>query len=140
LCCGENSKQRVDRLVKEGKIPRQAIIEAEKFWQTNLCEPLVGPRESKITVTLSDLYHAIVDPRVWRHPERIKTALKSVVEIVESRIDPAYEVWICRWREDGKEITAIAVIAPNRTLKTFHIIDDKRIKRFKKGVKVLWSK
>ncbi|MGI9863115.1 hypothetical protein SDD30_17215 [Moorella naiadis] len=137
---GENSKQRIDRLIKEGKMPQQAVIEAEKFWQTNLRKPLVGPLGVEITVTLGDFYHAIVDPRIWRHPERIKMALKSVVEIVESKNYPSYEVWICRWKEDGKEITAIAVIAPDRTLKTLHIGDEKRIKRLKKGVKILWSK
>ncbi len=136
---GEIPKQRVERLVREGKMPREAVIKAEAFWETDLRKPLLDPRGVNVTVTLNDVYHVIVDPRIWRHPERIKKILNFVVEIVESKT-PGFEVLISEWGENGKTIYAYAVIALNKTLKVAHVVDKKKIRQLKKGAKVLWVK
>ncbi len=120
-------------------MPAEAVATAKSFWESRLQEPVVDPRGIEVIVTMDDLYHLIVDPRIWRRPERIEKILTSVVEVVESKI-PGFEILISEWEEDGKKTYTYAVLSLDKTVKTAHVVDEKKIRQLKRGAKVLWSK
>jgi hypothetical protein len=81
----ETTKERIDRLVAEGKIPPEAVERAERLWSERLIHGVLMPNGETAIVQLSDLYHLIVDRRIWREPERFERMLAAVFEIRTAR-------------------------------------------------------
>jgi hypothetical protein len=125
--------------VAEGKLPRSAVDRAEAVWQSQLRVGLRLPNGELVRVTLDDLYHVMVDPRIWRKPERIAQAVQSVFEI---RSAPGgRRLSLSRWPEaDGERIAAL-IIDRHGALRMLHLIDERRLRRYiRRGGDVSWRR
>jgi hypothetical protein len=119
-------------------MPREAVSRAERLWETRLRDGITMPNGEIARVEASDLYHLIVDDRIWRHPERIERALRHVFEIRAARSDRRQA--FSRWREpDGERLASVILMADNRVW-SLHLIDERRLRRYTRGGgAVLWS-
>lgn len=133
----EPPRERIERLVAEGLMPWAAVEQAERLWQERLRHGVTIPNGEQVWITLDDLYHVIVDSRIWRHPERIARALESVFEI--RALEHGRRLAFSRWYEGGRERLAALVLYPDRTLRTMHLIDERRLRRYTRKVgEVVW--
>jgi hypothetical protein len=134
----ETSRERIERLIREGKLTAGAVANAEAVWHARLREGTIIPNGERITVTLSDLYHVIVDPRISRKPERVERALLGIFEIRTTRYDRREA--LTSWEEDGKALSGIAILDTNNTLRSLHIVDDRRLRRVMRKEGLLWKR
>jgi hypothetical protein len=134
----ETSRERAERLIREGKLTAEAVANAEAIWREYLREGTTIPNGERITVTLSDLYHVIVDPRISRKPERIERALLGIFEIRQARYDRREA--LTSWEEDGKVLSGIAILDTNNTLRSLHIVDHRRLRRAIRKEDLLWKR
>jgi hypothetical protein len=119
-------------------LPREAVVRAEKLWGERLRHGVRMPNGEMVRLERSDLYHVLVDDRVWRHPERIETALSNVFEIRRAHGDRRQA--FSRWREPEGERLASIILQPDNRVWSFHLIDERRLRRYaRKGGEVLWS-
>ena len=95
----------MDRLVTIGNIPLDAVIYAEGVWLERWQDNMVLPNGEVATVTLSDLYHLIVDSRIWRKPERIEYSLKGIFEMRSAEQDR--RVALSQWDEEDETILGV---------------------------------
>lgn len=134
----ETPRERIERLVREGRIMQEAVDEAERVWHERLRDGVRMPNRETVQITLDDLYHAIVDPRILRHPERIESAITHIYEIRASygRRREAYSKW---FEGEAQELAVVILEAENR-LWSVHLIDEDRLKRYtRKAGEVLWT-
>jgi hypothetical protein len=135
----EPPRERIERFVAEGQMPRDAVEQAERLWQAWLRHGVTMPNGEQVRITLDDLYHIIVDSRIWRHPERIARALESVFEI--RALEHGSRLAFSRWYEGEQERLAALVLYPDRTLRTMHLIDERRLRRYTRKVgEVVWRR
>lgn len=133
-----DSKERLDRLIAEGKLSPDAVEAAERLWTESLRAGIQMPNGETIVVTLGDLYHVVVDPRVLRHPERIATAIGAVFEIRSA--ERGRRLAFARWTENAAVRLAVIVIDSDNTLRMLHLIDERRLERYTRGeAYVLWK-
>ncbi len=133
----ESSRDRIERLIREGKVTQDAVNEAERLWRERLREGVRMPNGEVVKMALDDLYHAIVDPRIWRHPDRIERAIANVFEIRASHSQrrQAYS----SWPEGATKQLAALVLEKDNRLWSVHLIDERRLQRYtKKAGEVLW--
>ncbi len=118
-------------------MPREAVDEAERIWQERLRAGISLPNGDTVAVTRDDLYHIIVDSRIWRHPERIELALRGIFEIRDAGVGRRQA--FSRWQEpEGERLTSV-ILDPDNTLRTLHLIDERRLRRYlRQGGAVLW--
>ncbi len=135
----ETARERIERVVAEGQMPQSAVDKAEQIWdERHWGDGVRMPNGETVRVTRGDLYHAIIDPRVWRHPERIETALRNVFEIRASYGDR--KMAFAKWVEDGSERLAVAIITPEYTLQALHLIDERRLRRYmRREGETIWT-
>lgn len=135
----ESPRARVERLIQEGKISREAVAEAERCWRERLSRGIELPSGEIVRVTFNDLYHVIVDRRILLRPERIEAALTSAFEIRTARQER--RLVFSRWREGEAERLAVAVLDADFTLKSLHLIDERRLQRYTRhSGDVLWKR
>src|SRR2546430_2634675 len=96
----ESSAERIARLVTEGWMPQAAVAAAEQLWRQRLVPGVRMPNGEVAVIELSDLYHLLVDPRIWRQPERIERLLSGVFEIRDA--DLGRRRALSYWEEDEK--------------------------------------
>ena len=133
----ESPRDRIERLIREGKVTQDVVNEAERLWRERLREGVRMPNGEVVKIALDDLYHAIVDPRIWRHPDRIERAIANVFEIRASHSQrrQAYS----RWLEGATGQLAALVLEKDNRLWSVHLIDERRLQRYtKKAGEVLW--
>lgn len=132
-----DSKERIERLVAEGRLAWDAVEAAERLWTESLQAGGRMPNGETVTVTLGDLYHIVVDPRVLRHPERIAAAIGAVFEIRAA--EQGRRLAFARWTESATTQLAVIVIDSDNTLRTLHLIDERRLERYTRGeAPLLW--
>lgn len=68
----ESARERVERLIAEGRLARDTVREAERIWMERLQHGVRMPNDVLVRIALGDLYHVIIDGRVARRPERIE--------------------------------------------------------------------
>jgi hypothetical protein len=95
------------------------------------------PNGERVLVTLADLYHALVDGRVARHPERIEAAIAGVFEIRTA--DRSCRCSLSRWTELSEERLGYVIVTPAGTLQTVHVIDERRVRKRRRQGDLLWS-
>ena len=134
----EDSRQRIERLVAEGKMPREAAQTAERLWRTRLRRGIALPSGETAVVTLSDLYHLIVDDRIWRKPERIERILSGVFEIRTAR--GGRRIALSRWDEAGQTRVDCAILEPAGRVWTMHLVDERKLRRELGRGDVLWRR
>jgi hypothetical protein len=134
----ETSRERAERLIREGKLTADAVANAEAVWHERLREGTIIPNGERITVTLSDLYHVIVDPRISRKPERIEHALLGIFEIRLAKYNRREA--LTSWEEEDKVLSGIAILDTNNTLRSLHIVDQRRLRRAMRKEGLLWKR
>ena len=133
----ESPRDRIKRLVAEGRLPGAAVAAAEALWQERLHDGVQLPNGDVVHVTRDDLYHVLVDDRIWRHPERIELALTHVFEI--RALEHGKRLAFSRWIENDRERLAVLVLYPDKTLRMLHLIDDRRLRRYTRNSgELLW--
>lgn len=134
----ESPRERIERLVAEGRLPASALANAEALWQARLREGVRLPNGDVVRVTHDDLYHALVDDRIWRHPERIELALTHIFEIRQAR--GGRRLAFSQWVEGDQDHLAAIVLQEDR-LWSVHLVDRRRIQRYsRRGGDVIWKR
>ncbi|MCM8748579.1 hypothetical protein NET02_05425 [Thermomicrobiaceae bacterium CFH 74404] len=133
----EPPRERIERLVAEGQMPRAAVEQVERLWQERLRHGVTMPNGELVRITLDDLYHVIVDSRIWRHPERIERAIAHVFEIRRSHSGRRQA--FSRWTKGTKALLASIILEPGNRLWSLHLIDAKRMRRYtRRGGEIIW--
>jgi hypothetical protein len=134
----ESPRERNTRLVAEGRVPGSALAEAEALWQERLRGGVQLPNGDVVRVTRDDLYHVLVDDRIWRHPERIELALTHVFEIRQAR--GGRRLAFSQWMEEDQDCLAAIVLQADR-LWSMHLVDRRRIQRYiRRGGDMIWKR
>ena len=133
----ETPRARIDRLVAEGKITREAVAKAEQIWQDQLQGGIAMPSGEVVPIALDDVYHVIADPRILRKPERIALILMHVFEIREARWGMRRA--LARWQEENRTLAGYAIISTENTLKTAHVIDEAELRRIQRKEQLVWQ-
>jgi hypothetical protein len=135
----ESPQERIQRLVAEGRIPHELVLEAERFWTRRLRTGVRMPNGERVAVTRDDLHHAIVDQRILRRPDRIELALRSVFEIREA--DAGRRLGFSRWTEEEGDRLAALIIDVDGGLRGIHLVDERRMRRYRRRPgSVLWRR
>jgi hypothetical protein len=132
----ETPKERVERLIEQAKMSREAVTTAERFWRTRLRDGVLLPNGERAVITLDDLYHVMVDQRVGRKPQRIEQMLRSIFEIRST--DRGRRVAFSRWAEDGKSLVGVIILEANGRLRTLHVVEERRLRRAMQKGDLLW--
>ncbi len=120
-------------------MPGSALALAEALWEERLRDGVQLPNGDVVRVTRDDLYHVLVDDRIWRHPERIELALTHVFEM--RALEHGNRLAFSRWMENDRERLAVLVLYPDETLRMLHLIDDRRLRRYTRNAgEVLWRR
>lgn len=110
---------------------------AEKVWGERLQQGILLPNGETVRVSLEDLYHAIVDSRIGRKPERIEQLLRGVFQI-RPATNGRRKV-LSRWEEESRELYGMAIIGQDSTLRSIHVVDEKRLNRETRKADLLWK-
>ncbi|MCX6021952.1 MAG: hypothetical protein NTZ05_09530 [Chloroflexi bacterium] len=135
----ELPSERILRLAREGRIAPEAVEAALDFWNEHLRSGIPLPNGEIIWPSLDDLYHAIVDPRVLRRPERIASALLGLFEL-RSTNDPTRRLGLCQWEESGQPLFGKVIIERHGGLRSIHVIDAKAIRKEQRKGVILWKR
>jgi hypothetical protein len=134
----ESPRERIERLVAEGRLPGAALANAEALWEERLRGGVQLPNGEVVRVTRDDLYHVLVDDRIWRHPERIELALTHVFEIRQAR--GGRRLAFSQWMEEDQDCLAAIVLQGDR-LWSMHLVDRRRIQRYiRRGGDMIWKR
>lgn len=121
------ARERIERLIAAGELPRAAVTRAEQFWQERFRYGILLPNGETAHVTLGDLYHVIIDDRIWRHPERIERILQGIIEIRTARQERRRA--LSRWQEDGLQLFGYAILEPDGRVRTLHVVVPSEFRR-----------
>lgn len=132
----ETPRGRIERLMAEGRIPRMAVARAERLWHERLHAGVRMPNGETVQITLDDLYHLIVEPRLLRKPERIASLLAGVFEIREAR--EGRRRVLSRWEEEGQAICAYGIIGTDGRLWTAHLVSERDLQRYQRREVLQW--
>src|SRR5581483_2277839 len=88
-------------------------------------------------LALNDLYHLIVNQRIWRKPERIERILAGVIAIHEA--DLGRRQAFSRWEEDGAVLLGYAILEPDSRVRTMHLVDARRFERRRRKARLPWT-
>lgn len=117
---------------------REAVERAKHWWHERLQGGIVMPNGERVDMTLDNLYHALVDDRLCRHPERIEAALLGVFKIRTAEI--GRRIALSHWDENGGRLIAVVIIDADSTLRGVHVINERRLRRYQRRYgDVLWT-
>lgn len=133
----DDPKRHVDRLVAEGALPLAAVHAAERLWQERLRHGVPIPSGELARFERGDLYHVIVDNRIWRHLERIERLLHNVIEIRQAHSGRRRA--LARWMEGERELIGYAILEDHGRVRTMHVIDARRLARHRAREPLLWK-
>jgi len=131
----ETPRQRIERLVAEGKKSRQAVERAEQVWRERLQQAISIPGGQNALVLLDDLYHIIIDDRLLRRPERIEHLIRGAFEIHATR--HGRRRVLGAWREEGRRIVGFAIIDEDGRVRSMHVIDERDLRKYQRE-QMLW--
>lgn len=119
-------------------MPWAAVTGAEQVWRERLAYGVLMPNGETAQITLSDLYHLIVDQRIWRKPERIGRLLAGVIAIHEA--DFGRRKALSRWTENAIQLFGYAILEPDSRVRTIHLLDERGERKHRRGGGVLWTR
>lgn len=134
----ETPAERIERLVAEGKMPREAVRAAEVLWYERLRHGVLMPNGEYAAISLDDLYHVIIDRRIWRKLWRIAYILAGVFEIRTA--EQERRIGFSRWQEEGRMLVAYVILEADSHVWTMHVIDEKRLRKLLRQGDVLWKR
>ncbi len=120
---GESPGERIERLLQQGKITAEAVEAAEVLWQDRLQYGVLLPDGETAVITLDDLYHLIVDHRIWRKLWRIELLLRGIFEIrtsVQGR-----RAGFSTWQDDATTLLGYVILEPDNRVRAMHLVDEK---------------
>ncbi len=132
----ESPRERIERLIREGKMTREAVAQGERLWRERWQGGIRMPNGEVVSISLDDLYHLLVDNRIWRKPERIERILQGVYELRATR--EGRRRALSRWDEDGQSLVGYAIITRDRHAWTMHIIAERDLRKYR-DEELLWS-
>ncbi|MBI2321353.1 MAG: hypothetical protein HYU88_04490 [Chloroflexi bacterium] len=127
---GESPKRRVDRLIREGRIAHLAV-EAARLWEG----VALGNGESAF-VTENDLYHVLVDDRILRKPERIRSILANILELRAAK--RGRRMGLSRWDESGITAWGYVILEPDGSVRTMHVLDERGMRKKTRRGERIW--
>jgi hypothetical protein len=135
----ESARDRIERLVATNRLQRSDIDRAITMWAERWQTPLILPNGDPVTISLSDLYHALVAPRVVRRPERIERAVAGVFEI-RTASTSSRRVCLSEWDEAGTRLYATVILEISGQLRTIHIVDARKLRKEQRKGYLLWKR
>ncbi len=132
----ESPRERIERLIREGKMTREAVDRAEYLWYERWQRGIQMPNGEVVSISLDDLYHLLVDNRIWRKPERIERILQGVYELRATR--EGRRRALSRWDEEGRSLVGYAIISGDSHAWTMHIIAERDLRKYR-DEELLWS-
>lgn len=135
---GEDPESRITRLVRDGAMPQEAVDRALEWWRGGH-QVLMLPNGEQLLVSRDDLLHVIVDKQIWSKPERIRRAVEGVYELRTSQKAANYTIGLSTWSEEGNKRVGYVVIDPSNHLRSLHVVNDKRLKRYQRQGDLLWK-
>ncbi|MBX6770872.1 MAG: hypothetical protein IRY83_04050 [Chloroflexi bacterium] len=132
----ESPRERIERLIREGKMTREAVDRAEYLWHERWQRGIQMPNGEVVSISLDDLYHLLVDNRIWRKPERIERILHGVYELRATR--EGRRRALSRWDEEGQSLVGYAIISGDSHAWTMHIIAERDLRKYR-DEELLWS-
>lgn|GEM_PF-1412390 len=133
----ETPRERIERLVAEGRKARADLERALLFWRQRLQAGILLPTGEMVRITLDDLYHLLVDDRILRKPERIELILLSIFEIRQAR--QSRRRVLSAWQEGERHLFGFAILDSDSRVRTMHVIDERDLRKYAKEP-VLWSR
>lgn len=134
----ESTKERIARLVAEGHVPPEAVGEAEQMWEERLRHGVPMPHGEMAEVTINDLYHLLVDPRIWRKPIRIELLLRGVFEVRTAKVGRRRA--LSRWQEGDVQMWGYAILEPSSKVRTIHLTSERSARRMQRQGDLLWPR
>jgi len=120
-------------------MPRHAVEQGIGLWQGRRWEQGIGmPNGGTAYVSEEDMYHLLVDPRVWRHPERVEMALEGVHEIRSARA--GRRIALTEWKEGELRRVGYIVLTAEGHVWTLHVVDDKAIRKQQRHGELIWKR
>lgn len=132
----ESTAARIERLVTKGNITREAVVEAEALWKQRLQYGVLLPNGETARIMLDDLYHLIVDDRIWRKLYRIERILVGIFEI---RTADNRRIAFSRWNEGDQSLIGYAILTPESRVWTMHLIDERGLRRLRRRGELIWE-
>ncbi|MDA8187278.1 MAG: hypothetical protein M0T85_03950 [Dehalococcoidales bacterium] len=133
----ESVKQRIERLIVDGKKSREDVAKAIRFWRQGLQSDVRLPSGDAAQITLDDLYHLMVDDRILRKPERILQIVQGTFEIRQAKGERRRVP--SSWVEEGHSLYGFAIIEPDGRIRTMHIVGYNDLRKYRKET-VLWAR
>ena len=133
----ESVKQRIERLIAEGKKSGEDVANAIQFWQQQLQSDIRLPSGDAAQITLDDLYHLMVDDRILRKPERILQVAQGVFEIRQAKGERRRI--LSSWVEGEQSLYGFAIIEPDGRIRTMHVVGYNDLRKYRKET-LLWSR
>lgn len=132
----EGVRERIERLVAEGRKSASDVQRAIEVWQKSLHTGVTLPNGAVARITLDDLYHLMVDDRILRKPDRIERVLRNIYEL--RRAMEGRQRALSTWQEDGRQLFGFAIIEPDYRIRTLHIIDRRDLRKYRNEA-VVWT-
>jgi len=133
----ESVKQRIERLIAEGKKSGEDVANAIQFWQQRLQSDIRLPSGDTAQITLDDLYHLMVDDRILRKPERVLQVAQGVFEIRQAKGERRRI--LSSWVEGEQPLYGFAIIEPDGRIRTMHVVGYNDLRKYRKET-LLWSR
>ena len=133
----ESVKQRIERLIAEGKKSGEDVANAIQFWQQRLQSDVRLPSGDVVQITLDDLYHLMVDDRILRRPERIEQVVQEAFEIRQAKGERRRV--LSSWVEGEQSLYGFAIIEPDGRIRTMHVVGYNDLRKYRKET-LLWSR
>ncbi len=119
-------------------MPQVAVDHAKELWQERLRHGIVMPNNETAVIALDDLYHVIVDPRIWRHLERIELMLVEIFQIRSAKY--GRRIALTRWEENNQQLVGYVILEAGNRLWSVHVVDEKRLRREERRGNLLWKR
>lgn len=134
----ESPGARIERLVEQGKITAEAVKAAEDLWQDRLQYGVFLSNGEMAVIALDDLYHLIVDHRIWRKPWRIELLLRGIFEIRTSI--QGRRTGFSTWQEDATTLVGYVILEQDNRVRAMHLVDEKRLRREMRKGELVWER
>jgi hypothetical protein len=135
---GETPGARIERLLQQGKITEEAVKAAEALWQDRLQYGVLLPDGEMAVIALDDLYHLIVDNRIWRKLWRIELLLRGIFEIRTAL--QGRRTGFSTWQEDETILSGYVILEQDNRVRAMHLVDEKRLRREMRKGELLWRR
>lgn len=128
----------IERLISEGRISRDVVQSADRYWHEHLQESIVLPNGEHVMVTRRSFYHLIADGRIARKPWRVAMILRNVFAIHAAKWGRREA--FSRWREEEQTLVGYAILDPDGGVRTIHIVTPTEQRRKMKQGERLWRR